>query len=172
MIKYNACLFVCFASQQSSIININNVNTFAINIFVTMTSFPPSATKTRTNNDNRDILTDGQLWPKQPTALANETHDHDDWGSATTTPWQSDVIISSNNTISNAIRGLSMKKHEKNYRLCVQKFPRANTVLKQIHTQDQPCQRHQLDQLLYISRATRMWDWYIILMGRGSLSMG
>ena len=45
-LQSNACLFVCFAPQQP-IININNINTSSIEIFVTtMTSFPSSATRT------------------------------------------------------------------------------------------------------------------------------
>ena len=38
------------------------------------------------DNGNRDILADGQMWPEQPAALANESHNHDYRESATTIP--------------------------------------------------------------------------------------
>ena len=93
-LQSNAYLFVCFAQQ--SIISINNVNTSAIrrncqHVLPSKcnrnTTAEVTTTGTRTNNVNRNILSNGgQLGSKQPAALTNKTHDHDDQGSATATP--------------------------------------------------------------------------------------
>eukprot|EP00532_Pseudo-nitzschia_australis_P012297 CAMPEP_0168220258 /NCGR_PEP_ID=MMETSP0140_2-20121125/9113_1 /TAXON_ID=44445 /ORGANISM="Pseudo-nitzschia australis, Strain 10249 10 AB" /LENGTH=200 /DNA_ID=CAMNT_0008148925 /DNA_START=352 /DNA_END=956 /DNA_ORIENTATION=- len=59
-----------------------------------------NGTCTDDGNGNSVVLINIQLRPKQPAALANEIHDHDNWGPATaattTTPCRSDIIISNN----------------------------------------------------------------------------
>ena len=77
-LQSNSFLFVCL--PQQSFINVDNAHTSSIKITVTMTIFHPSATVTQTNNRNGNcnILTNVQLWPKQPAALPNETQDHDE----------------------------------------------------------------------------------------------
>ena len=57
-------------------------------------------------------------------------------------------------------------------RLCFRKKITRYTVLKKFQTQVQPCQRHQLDLLLLNTRGHDVRKTFIILMGKGSLSMG
>ena len=73
------------------------------NVIATMTSFALRSGK-HSSNYNQKANRQSRHTDRTAAALANESHNHDDWGSAaTTTPCHIDAIISNSNTILKAI---------------------------------------------------------------------